>query len=246
VLLSATDDVVVGTAIASIWTRDATAMVNGARTLAEAWPGRFVLGLGASHPSLVNARGHEYGPPLSAMKNYLDAMDAVPPYPDAGPAHEAPRLLAGTGPRMLELASRRTDGAVPAHMPVSYTRAARAVLGPDAILVVSVNIAIAPDRSRARAAGDALTRHYLAYPDHRRNVQRLGFADGELEGAGSDRVFDAMVIWGNADEVAARVREHFDAGANHVYVRLCSADPNSDRIRATLELGPQLSAALPA
>jgi probable F420-dependent oxidoreductase len=173
-------------------------------------------------------------------------MDAVPPYPDTRPAHEAPRLLAGTGPKMLELASRRADGAVPVHMPVSYTRAARDVLGPDAFLAVSVNIVVAPDRAAARAAGDSLTSHYLAYDDHRRNIQRLGFRDDEMQGTGSDRVFDAMIIWGTPDEVASKVREHFDAGASHVYIRLLSDEPDTERIKASLALCPRLRAALPA
>ena len=133
IILAATSRVVVATGIANIWVRDATAMMNGARALAEAWPDRFVLGIGVSHAPLVSGRGHQYERPLSAMRAYLDAM-AKAPYRAAMPDRPPPIVLAALGPKMLELARERTAGAHPYFVPVEHTREARGILGDDRVL----------------------------------------------------------------------------------------------------------------
>ena len=142
IILEATSHITVATGIANIWARDPTAMMNGGRTLAEAWPNRFVLGLGVSHLPSVKARGHEYERPLSAMRAYLDAMENAT-YRGPVPELPAPIVLAALGIKMLGLARERSAGAHPYCVPVEHTREARSILGPDRLLAPEQAVAIA-------------------------------------------------------------------------------------------------------
>lgn len=223
VLLAGSERMVLATGVANIYARDPMAMVNGARTLQEAFPGRFVLGIGVSHAPSVAKRGAVYGRPIETMTAYLDAMDAAA---WVGPSVERPPLvLAALGPRMLELAARRADGAHPYFVPVEHTAFARRHLGPDPVLVVEQTAVIDTDPGRARAVARDFATRYLALPNYANNLRRLGFGDDDVTGGGSDRLLDAVVPQGSADAIAARVREHLDAGADHVCVQLRSADP---------------------
>ncbi len=224
IVLAATQRIKVGTGIANIWARDATAMVNGARTLAEAWPDRFILGLGVSHATLVNSRGHQYDKPLSAMREYLDAMEDVP-YNAPQPALPAPVVLAALGPKMLELARERSAGAHPYFVPVEHTTRARAILGPDRVLAPEHAVVFATDRTTARRSGDKYLRTYLALPNYRQNLERLGWGGADLDGLGSDRLFDAVVAWGDDRMIADKVLAHIDAGANQVAVSVLTPTP---------------------
>jgi probable F420-dependent oxidoreductase len=219
VLLCGTSRLVVGTGIASVWARDPTAMAAGSRTLADAFPGRFILGMGVSHADAVSRRGHEYSPrPLSRMREYLDAMDSAPlssPVPDP----PATRVLAALRTRMLELAAQRTDGAHSYFVPVAHTRRARAAIGPDALLVTEQAAVPERDPRTARATARAHTSHYLARDNYRENLRSLGIPGAELEDGGSDGVIDALVAWGELAAIGARVQEHLDAGADHVVLQ---------------------------
>jgi probable F420-dependent oxidoreductase len=219
VLLGATSRLVVGTGIASIWARDPIAMAAGARTLADAFPGRFILGLGVSHAGAVGRRGHEYAPrPLSKMREYLDAMDSAP-LSSPVPSTPVTRVLAALRPRMLELAAQRTDGVHSYFVPVAHTRRARAAIGADALLVPEQAAVLEPDPQTARAVARTYTSHYLARENYRENLRSLGFPLADLEGGGSDDVIDALVAWGDEGAVRARVQEHLDAGADHVVLQ---------------------------
>ena len=153
IILAATDRVTVATGIANIYARDATAMMNGARTLTEAWPNRFVLGVGVSHVPLVTARGHQYERPVAAMGAYLEAMEKAP-YRAAMPERPPPILLAALGPKMLQLARERTAGAHPYFVPVEHTLEARGILGEDRVLAPEFAVVFARKREAARATGD--------------------------------------------------------------------------------------------
>ncbi len=223
-LLEATDELVVATGIANIWGRDAQAMINAARTLAEAHQGRFVLGIGASHTPLVARRGHDYGRPYSQMREYLDAMERAG-YTSPPPAREPDVVLAALGPRMLDLAGRRAQGAHTFFVPVEHTRWARGRLGADALLAPEQAVVLATDREEARArAGDHVAR-YLGLDNYRRNLERLGWSATDLDGGGSDRLFDALVAWGDEEEAAARVAAHREAGADHVALHVLTESP---------------------
>ncbi|WP_084964733.1 TIGR03620 family F420-dependent LLM class oxidoreductase [Thermoactinospora rubra] len=218
ILLAATRRIGVGVGIASIWSRDATATAAAQAALGEAFPGRFILGLGVSHQVLVDARGHDYGRPLSAMRAYLEAMDQVKTdVPE--PAYPAPRLLAALRPKMLELARDRADGAFPYFVPPEHTSSARQVLGGEKLLVVEQAVVVERDPDRARRVAREHTSRYLTLPNYLNNLRALGFGDADFAGGGSDRLVDAIVAWGEEETIAKRVRAHLDAGADHVAVQ---------------------------
>lgn len=240
ILLAANPRMIIATGIASIYARDGMAMANGAKALADAYPSRFVLGIGVSHKPSVLKRGSEYTSPLRAMTAYLDSM-AEAFYAGPAPAAPAPLLLAALGPRMLELAAERTDGAHPYFVPVEHTVMARERLGPDAFLAVEQTAVIDTDRNRARAVARGFAARYLVLPNYANNLRRLGYSDDDVAGHGSDRLVDAVIVQGSAEDVAARVRAHLDAGADHVCVQLRSADPSDVAVAGSRELLTALS-----
>ncbi|MDQ6885188.1 MAG: TIGR03620 family F420-dependent LLM class oxidoreductase [Candidatus Dormibacteraeota bacterium] len=239
IVLAATQRIRVATGVANIWARDAQAMANGARTLAEAWPDRFILGIGVSHATLVNSRGHQYDKPLSAMKAYLDAMQEAP-YRGAEPAVPAPIVLAALGPKMLELAKDRTAGAHPYFVPVEHTKGARAILGPDRLLAPEHALVFAADRATARRTGDRYTRSYLELPNYHNNLERLGWSGADLEGTGSDRLFDAVVAWGDDATIAKKVLGHIEADADQVVVQVITPTPDIAPTSELRRLAPLL------
>jgi probable F420-dependent oxidoreductase len=217
IVLSATGRIVVGTGIANLWVRDATAMANAANTLAEAFPGRFLLGIGVSHRPLVERRGHVYESPLAALEHYIDAMDANK---YRGPAPDRPplRLLGALGPRMLRLAGARLDGALPYLGSAAHTRTAREQLGPGGLLAPAVAVLVSTD---PEAALDLARRHlggYIGLPNYRQHFLRQGFTDDDLEDGGSERFVDAVVAMGDVPAVVGRIKEHLEAGADHVAI----------------------------
>lgn len=217
IVLAATQRLAVGTSIVSIWRHEPAQMADAARTLGEAFPGRFVLGIGVSHEGARAWHGRAYERPLSDLAEYLDALDRTRWYA-ARPEVPVPRVIAALGPRGLELARQRSRGAIPYLVPVSYTGTARAALGPESVLAVHQAIVLGETRSRARELAHEHVRRYLPLRNYRNNLLRCGFNDRDLDGAGSDRLIDALVARGDADEVAARVQAHLDAGADHVCV----------------------------
>jgi probable F420-dependent oxidoreductase len=234
-LLAGSTRMIVGTGIASVYARDPMAMANGSRTLSEAYPGRFVLGIGVSHAPSVAARGAVYGRPIEHMTAYLEAMEAAA-WSAPAPAEPPPVLLAALGPRMLELAATRTAGAHPYFVPVEHTAMARARMGPEPLLVVEQTAVLDADRARARETARAFAARYLALDNYANNLRRLGWGDEDVAGGGSDRLLDAVVVQGDAAAIAARVREHLDAGADHVCVQLRTPDPADTAIEGYAEL----------
>lgn len=232
-LLAATDRLVIASGIANIYARDPMAMANGARTLGEAYPGRFVLGIGVSHAPSVSTRGGSYGKPIETMRAYLDAMAAAQyAGPEADPS--VPLVLAALGPKMLELAAERADGAHPYFVPVEHTSQARRHLGTEACLAVEQAAVIAADVSEGRRIARAFARHYLALPNYANNLRRLGWSEADLAGDGSDAVIDAVIAIGDVDAIVRRVRAHLQAGADHVCIQLRaerSSDPSTEGFR---------------
>ena len=217
-LLAATKRIPVATGIANIWGRDAMAMAGGQKTLCEAWPNRFLLGIGVSHAPLVGMRGHAYDKPLTAMREYLDAMDSAlynAPLPDA-----APRIIGALAPKMLALAAERTDGAHPYFVPPEHTKRARAALGPKKLLAPEQAVVLERDPAIAREIARAHMQTYLQLPNYVNNLRRLGFADDDIRDGGSDKLVDAIVAWGDVGAVVDRVRAHHEAGADHVCIQV--------------------------
>jgi probable F420-dependent oxidoreductase len=224
ILLQGSRQLIVASGIASIWARDPVAMAGGARTLADAFPGRFVLGIGASHAYSAEARGHEYRRPFSRMRGYLDAMDGAelnaPP-----PERPAPVVLAALGPKMLRLAADRSAGAHPYFVPVEHTAFARQTIGPEPVLLPELAAVLERDPDTARRIARQHTGTYASSPNYANNLRRLGWKDADLDDGGSDRLVDAIVAWGDLEAIVGRVQAHLDAGADHVAVQVLRADP---------------------
>jgi probable F420-dependent oxidoreductase len=224
IMLAATERLVVGTGIANIWARDPTAMANGGRTLAEAFPGRFILGVGVSHAPSVRVRGHEYARPYSAMREYLAGMEAAP---WRGPAADMPPVvLAALGPRMTTLAAERTAGAYPYFTTVEHVREVRSILGDEPFLAVDLPVVLAPNLEAARAIGDRHLAYYLNADNYRNNLLRIGWTQADLEPPGSAKLFEAIVAWGDLDRISAGVDARFAAGADQVVFNLLGPDPS--------------------
>lgn len=224
-LLSATSELTVATGIANVYARDAVTMAACQKSLSEAYPGRFLLGLGVSSPVLVErVRRHSYDKPLTYLRSYLDAMDAAP-YTAVPPAEDTRRVLAALGPRMLELAASRANGAHPYLTTPEHTRSAREIVGPDALLAPEQMVAFETDPETARAIGRSALSFYLRAPGYLGNLRRLGFSDEDWADykAPSDRLVDSIVAWGDVETITRRIREHHDAGADHVCVQVLSA-----------------------
>ncbi|ONH55601.1 LLM class F420-dependent oxidoreductase [Frankia sp. CcI49] len=224
-LLPAARNMVVATGIANLWARDATAMVNAQRTLTEAFPERFLLGIGVSHTAAVARRGHEVSSPVRATRDYLQAMDAAF-YAGAEPTTPLRRVLAALGPRMVALAGELTLGAHTYTVPVEHTEQARQQLGSEPLLIPEQKVVFTTDPDEARRIGRGNVGRLLGLPNYGNNLRRLGYREEDLANGGSDRVIDALVAWGDADRIRGRVREHLDAGANHVALQVLTAEPS--------------------
>lgn len=231
-ILQATAAMSVATGIANIYGRDPITMAAGQKTIGEAFPGRFVLGLGVGHKAAVEGvRGHHYGPPVATMGHYLEAM-ASAIYDAPAPPVATPTILAALGPKMIELGRDRADGIHPYHTTPEHTRLARELLGPGAVLAPEQSVVFQADPEKARHIARSRLRNTLTQPNYLRNLARLGFSDSDLAGSGSDLLIDSLVAWGDQDAVFARLREHLDAGANHVAVQVLVPD---DRVVPTAE-----------
>jgi probable F420-dependent oxidoreductase len=239
-LLEATRRIAVGTGIAQIYGRDPLAMNAGWKTVSEAFPGRFVLGLGVSHQPMVEGlRGQKYRPPLTTMREYLDRMDGSM-YIATEPTEPPRRVLAALGPRMLALASERTDGAHPYNVPPEHTAQAREILGPAKLLAPEQAVVLETDPVEARRVGRGHVAIYRDLPNYMNNLRRFGITDDDLADGGSDRLVDMLVAWGDVDAIRARVQAHLDAGADHVAVQVVTRQRGALPLTEWRELAPAL------
>lgn len=209
-LLAATTALTVGTSIVNMWQSDPAAVARSYARIEASFPGRFVLGVGAGHREATP----EYASPYDTLAGYVDRLEAA-----RVPLERV--VLAALGPRVLKLAADRTGGAIPYLVPSEHTRQARQILGPDKLLAPEHKVVLDPDPLTARALGARRVRTpYLGLVNYTSNLRRLGYTDADLSGTGSDRMIDAVVAHGTAEQVAARLTEHLDAGADHVCVQL--------------------------
>jgi len=220
VLLGATSTLKLATGIANIYARDPMTMAAGQKTLAEAFPGRFLLGLGVSHGHLVaGIRKHDYSKPYSYMAEYLDKMDKAL-FMARGPEADPGRILAALGPKMLELSATRANGSHPYFTTPEHTQISRDVMGADALLAPEQMVVLETDPTEARRIARAGMKIYLGLPNYYNNLARLGFDESDWTNGGSDRLVDAIVAWGTEEQIAARVAQHHAAGADHVCVQV--------------------------
>lgn len=225
VWLEACDRMAVATGIAQTYARHPLTTMAASRTLDEAFPGRFLLGLGVSHaPMVEGVRGLDYSKPLSDMSAYLDAMDAAP-FNGVARDGRPPRILAALGPKMLALSAEKADGAHPYFTTPDHTAVARDAIGPDKFLAPEHMVVLDTDPDRARQTARANMARYLQLPNYTNNLIRLGFTEADIAQV-SDRLVDAIVLWGDVDQIVPRIREHLDAGADHVCIQALVDDPS--------------------
>jgi len=230
-LIAATTHVAVASGIVSIWAATPDDVAAAVAHLDTRYPGRFLLGLGASHAPLAEG----YSRPYAHMVRYLDALDSAQP-----PVAREGRVLAALGPRMLALARERAAGAHPYFVPVEHTARARQVLGARALLAPEVTVVLEGDPGKARQMARTFMAGYLTLPNYTNNLRALGYTDDDLAGGGSDRLVDAVVCWGSLDAVAAHVRRHYEAGADHVCVQVVSGSREPFPLAEYRELAPTL------
>ena len=226
--LQGTRRLTVSLGVATIHARDPEAMVAAAAALHEAFPGRFALGLGTSHRRLAEARGGTYERPLTAMREYLTAMDAA-----AGRRVLPPRFLGALGPKMIDVAASSTAGLHTYFSPVAHTAAARTAVGADAW--IAPTLLVAPAGSWREPARSFLG-FCLGMPNYRNNLRRFGFTDAGLDSA-DDRLLDALVVPDEPAALRERIVAQRDAGANHVVVQFVPPPAGKvvlDRIRSAL------------
>ncbi len=223
-LLNGTERLPVATGIANIYARDPMTMANAQKTVAEAFPNRFLLGLGVSHATLVaGVRKHDYSKPYSYMVEYLDRMDKAL-FMAKGPDTDPGRLLAALGPKMLQLSATSANGSHPYFTTPEHTAIARQEMGSDAMLAPEQMCVLSTDPAEARRIARSKMKIYIGLPNYWNNLLRLGFTEADRENGGSDRLVDAITVWGTAQQIADRVKQHHDAGADHVCVQVLRDD----------------------
>ena len=217
-LLDATSALTLATGIVNIWQDEAAKVAASVTRVESRYPGRFLLGVGAGHREATR----QYARPYEAINAYLDVLlgEGVP---------AASLVLAALGPRMLRLAAERTAGAHPYLVTPEYTGQARAILGAGPLLAPEQKAVLQADPQQARALGRERVRTpYLGLVNYTSNLRRLGWSEEDLSNGGSDALIDALVAHGSPGQVAARLTEHLQAGADHVCVQLLTppgADP---------------------
>jgi probable F420-dependent oxidoreductase len=226
--LAATSRLTVATGIVNIWKDDPAVIAASNHRLADAYPGRLLLGVGAGHPEATS----RYTRPYEALVQFLDGLDE-------GGVPQSQRALAALGPKVLRLAADRTAGAHPYLVTPDHTRQARELLGPNALLAPEQHVVLDSDLDSARALGHKALRNYLGLSNYTNNWRRLGFTDEDIAGEGSDRLIDGLVALGDPQQVGARVTAHLDAGADHVCIQLI-APKGTDLLPGFAELATAL------
>lgn len=238
-MLARTSRLTVATGIANIRTRSALATAAACTTLDLTFPGRFLLGLGVSHAEAVEPLlGEPYDRPPARMAEYLGGIDAVAG--TVGSAPIRPRVLAALGPKMLELARDRADGAHPYLTTPEHTALARGILGPGKFLAPEQAVVLSPDRATVLGRGRQHLTMYLRLPNYVNNWRRLGFGEADFADGGSERLIDALVAGGDASAIRARVDEHLAAGADHVCLQVLGDDPQAAPMADWRALAPAL------
>jgi probable F420-dependent oxidoreductase len=209
-LLEATDRITVATGILNVWQSEPARVARDFEQLDEEFPGRVLLGIGIGHPEATD----RYAKPLSAMRAFLDDLDGA-----EKPVPRARRCLAALGPKMLELSAERSLGAHTYFVPVDHTASVRGRLGAAPMLAPELACVLDDDQDSARGAARAYAELYLGLRNYTGNLLNFGFTEQDIAGGGSDRLIDAIVPHGSADEIADAAHRHLRAGASHVCVQ---------------------------
>jgi len=209
-VLEATSSLVAASGILNVWSNEPAETAAATAQLRAEFPERFLLGIGIGHPEATS----DYRRPLATMRAFLDGLDASgspPPLED--------RCLAALGPRMLDLAGERAAGTHSYFVPVEHTRFARERLGRGKLVAPELACVIDDDPVRAKAVARKYAQLYLGLGNYTNNLLRFGFTERDIADGGSDRLIDAVVPQGSAEDIAQVVRTHLEAGADHVCVQ---------------------------
>lgn len=218
-LLAATRTVTIATGILNLWMHDPAEVAAAHTRLQAAHGGRFLLGIGVSHAPLIDSKSPgTYRKPLAATAAFLDGLDNA-----EQPVPAADRVIAALGPKMLQLAAERSRGTHPYLVTPEHTAAARAALGAGPLVLPEQTVVLNTDAEQARAIARTFLKGYLSLPNYVNNLLRTGFTEEDVTSV-SDRLVDAVVVWGDEQTIARRVAEHRDAGADHVCVQVLDAD----------------------
>jgi len=214
-ILEATSTLVAATGILNVWSNEPADVGAADAAVRRDYPGRFMLGIGIGHPEATS----DYRRPLTTMRTFLDGLDAAP-----APPPVADRCLAALGPKMLDLAGERTAGTHPYFVPVEHTRGARERLGAGKLVAPELACVVDTDVVRARAVARDYAKLYLGLRNYTKTLRDVGFTDDDLAGGGSDRLIDAVIPQGSAEQLAEVVHAHLEAGADHVCVQPLGED----------------------
>jgi probable F420-dependent oxidoreductase len=235
-VLAATSRVTVATGILNLWMHEPEDTAAQYTRLVGEHGHRLLVGIGISHAPLVDSvEPGRYKNPLARTEQYLDALDAIG---DTVPRDD--RLLAALGPRMLELAGAKAGGTHPYNVSPEHTAFARGILGPDKLVAPEQAVVLERDPERARAIARSFLATYLMLPNYVNNWYRFGITPEDTQDGGSDALVDTLVAWGDVDEIVARIRAHFDAGADHVCVQVLTDQPLGLPTEEWRELAPAL------
>ncbi|WCN81346.1 TIGR03620 family F420-dependent LLM class oxidoreductase [Micromonospora sp. LH3U1] len=238
-LLEAAPQATVTLGVLAIWGQDPAALGDRLAALDAAHGPRAIMGFGVSNAHSASQAGQDYGRPVESMGRWLDALDSAP-----RPVPVERRILGALGPKMSDLAANRTAGWHPFLVTPDYTAIQRKRVGAQPLVAPHLAVVLDKDPDRARAAARAGIGMFIGFPTYRANLARLGFTDDDLIPGGSDRLIDALVAWGDLDAVATRIREHLDAGADHVALHVLRPD-DPDRPALPLPQWRELATLLP-
>ena len=208
-ILDATESLQIATGIVNIWKSPADRVAESYHRIEHAHPGRFLLGIGVGHPEAVD----RYRKPYEALVEYLDELDAA-----AVPTSR--RVIAALGPRVLQLSKDRSAGAHPYLTTPEHTAHARQLIGPTTFLAPEHKVVLTTDTDHAREIGRQTVGFYLGLRNYVSNWRRLGFSEHDVTSPGSDDLVDSVVAYGTPEQIAARLHEHLDAGADHVAIQV--------------------------
>lgn len=223
-LMAATRTATIATGILNLWLHTATETAEQHAALTAEHGPRFLCGIGVSHARLIDSKveAGTYQKPMAQTSAYLDALDAA-----VVPLAPGDRALAALGPKMLALAAARTAGVHPYLVTPDHTLSAREAVGPDALVATEQGVVLETDPGRARAIARTNLARYFGLPNYTNNWRRLGFGDDDIADGGSDRLIDALVVWGDEASIESRVKEHRDAGASHICIQVLTDSPGS-------------------
>jgi probable F420-dependent oxidoreductase len=219
-ILEETETIQVATGIVNVWRAPADEVAEAYHRIENAYPGRFLLGIGIGHPETNEA----YRSPYDVLVEYLDALDAAK-------VPTSRRVVAALGPKVLKLAAQRSAGAHPYLTTPEHTGSARELVGPTVFLAPEHKVVSTTDAAEAREIGRQTVDFYLGLRNYVNNWKRLGFTDKDVTKPGSDRLIDEVVAYGTPDDIARRLNEHLEAGADHVTIQVLGGD---DKLLPTL------------